>query len=187
MPHQLVRALEAGCLDADDEVFRSAHFLQCRTHEVTDLLVGQLCPWVWRDDNRIAAFNGVNALNDGGRFGVGRGCQRTNNAERLRQHANISLRIFLDHANGLVVDNIEQGRASFTLYFEELTVVVTQLGLINRELRNLLGDPGARYRPDHGSDQRIDLLLRVVLYLLLRRSGTRNQLRDIRLGVATIL
>ena len=44
-----------------------------------------------------------------------------------------------------------------------------------------------RHGPHHRSDQRIDLLLRIVLDLLLSGARSRNQIRDKCLGVTIIL
>ena len=71
LAHEFVSGFEARRFDTDHQVLRCAHFLQRGAHQVTDLFIGQLGPRVGRDDDRVAAFDGVNAFDHGGGFRVG--------------------------------------------------------------------------------------------------------------------
>ena len=42
LAHEFVGGLEAGRLDADDQILRCPHFFERCAHQVTDFLVGQL-------------------------------------------------------------------------------------------------------------------------------------------------
>ena len=124
-----------------DQIFRCAHFLERGAHQVTDFLVGQLGPQVGRNNDRVPAFDGVDALDNGGRFRVCRGRQRANHAQRLGEHTNITLGIFFNDPHGLVVNNVEQCRAGFALYLQKFAVVVAELGFIDGKLGNLFRHP----------------------------------------------
>ena len=167
LAHQFIGGLEARGFDADHQILGCAHFLQRGAHQVTDFFVGQLGSWVGRNNDRIPAFDGVNAFDNGGRFRVGRGRQCADYSQRLGEDANVALGIFLNDANGLVVNDVEEGGAGFALDLQEFAVVVAELGFIDSELGNLFCHTRPRHGPHHGSDQRIDLLLRIVLDLFL--------------------
>ncbi len=85
------------------------------------------------------------------------------------------------------MNDVEERCAGLALDLQELTVVVAELGLINGELGNLFRHTGSGHGPHHGPDQRIDLLLRIVLDLFLRGARSRNQIRDKCLGVIITL
>ena len=83
LPHQLVGLLERRRVDRDDEIGRRAHLDQRLAHLVADELVGELGARVRRDDDRVAALDRVDRLDDRRRLGVGRGRQRADHADRL--------------------------------------------------------------------------------------------------------
>ena len=187
LAHQFIRGLKAGCFDADHQILRCAHLLQRATHQVTDFFVGQLGPRVRCDNDRVAAFDSVNAFDHGSGFRVGRWRQRADHAQWLGENADIAFRIFLNDTDGLVMNDVQECRARLTLDLQEFTVVVAELGFINGELSNLFRHAGSGHGPHHCSDQRVDLLLRVVFDLFLRGARSRNQIRDKCLGVTIIL
>ena len=94
----------------------------------------------------------MNALDHGRRLRIGGGCEGANHTKWLRQYSDIAFWIFLNHANRLVINDIEQRRAGFALNFEKLAVVIAQLRLIDRKLCNVLGDTWSRNRPHHGAN-----------------------------------
>ena len=85
------------------------------------------------------------------------------------------------------MNDVEECRAGLALYLQEFAVVVAELGFINGELGNFFRHARPRHGPHHRPDQRIDLLLRIVLDLLLRGARARDQIRDKCLGVTIIL
>ena len=85
------------------------------------------------------------------------------------------------------MNDVEEGRAGLALDLQELAVIVAKLGLINGELGNFFRNARPRHGPHHRPDQRIDLLLRIVLDLLLSGARSRNQTCDKCLGVTVIL
>ena len=77
--------------------------------------------------------------------------------------------------------------AGFALDLQEFAVVVAELGFIDSELGNLFCHTRPRHGPHHGPDQRIDLLLRIVLDLFLSGARSRDQIGNKCLGVTNML
>ena len=169
LPHQLFGLVERRRLDRDDEVGRRAHLDQRLAHLVDDQLVGQLGARVRRDDDGVAALDRVDRLDHRRRLGVGRGRKRADHADRLGEHDDVPLRIFLDHADRLVVDDVHQGGAGLAEDLEIFAVIIAELGLLDGVAGDLLGGAGLGDRPDHRPDQLVDPLLRGMLDLGLRR------------------
>ncbi len=177
--HQLVGLVERRRVDADDEVGRRAHGDQRLAHLVADELVGELGARVRGDDDRVPALDRVDRLDHRRRLGVGGRRQRADHADRLGDDDDLALGIFLEHADRLVAQYVHQGGAGLAEDLEIFALVIAEPGLVDGEAGDLLGDAGARDRPDHGADQRVDLLLAVMLDLLLRRARPRDQAGDL--------
>ena len=67
----------------------------------------------------------MNAFDDWCRLRIGGGRERANDTEWLRQYSDIAFCIFLNDANRLVINDIEQCGAGFALNFKKLTVVIS--------------------------------------------------------------
>ncbi len=175
LAHQLVGLFHRRGVDADDEIGWGAELDERGTHQVADQLVGQLRARVRRDDDRVAALNGRNTLDHWGCFRVGRRRQCADHPHRLGNLDDVSDVIFLDHANRLVVDDVEQGRAGLAEDLEILAIIIAELGFIDRVLGDHFSNIFLGDSPDHAADQLIHLFLRIVGDLLLRSARARDE------------
>jgi hypothetical protein len=152
------------------QVRRRAHRHNGLAHIIANLLVGQFGARMRGDNDGIATLHGGDGLDHRCRFGIGGRRQRADHADRFSNLYDIAYRVFLDHADGFVADDIHQGCARFAVDLEVLALVISELGFFHRKTGNFLRAILASHGPDHGSYELIDLFLGVVFYLPLGRA-----------------
>ena len=126
------------------------------------------------NDDGVASLDRRDSLDHRCRLRIGGRRQGTNDTDRLGNLHNIAYRVFLDHTNRLVTDDIHQRGARFAMDLEVLALVVPQLGFFHREARDFFRAILAGHGPHHGGDQFVDLRLGVVFDLLLGSACPRH-------------
>jgi hypothetical protein len=102
----------------------------------------------------------------------------TDDADRLGDLDDVADRILLDHADRLVVNDVHQRGPCLAKNLEIFAFIIAELGFLDGVAGDHLGNVGLGHRPHHRADQCIDLGLRIVGDLGLRRPRAGHQSGD---------
>ena len=166
-----------------NEVLRQADLLQFRAH-VIDRAHGRLqAGGRGGDDDRVTPLDRHHRLVDRRSAGIGRGRDGANHADRLGVFDDAALLVFLDHADRFHPQQIAQSAEGLALLLDDLVGHVAELGVGDRQFRQLLGMLGIVQRPGERGDRLVGARLIGLRENGHGGAGAPHQLVDHRLGV----
>jgi len=164
------------------EILRNADLLQFGAH-VVDRARGRLQPGGRSGDNDgVAALDRHHRLVDRRRAWIGRGRNRADHAHRLGIFDDAALGILLDDADRFHAQQIAQGTEGLALLLDDLVGYVAELGVGDREFRQLLGVRRIVERPSQRGHRLVGARLIGIGEFSHGRARPPHQLVDDRLG-----
>ena len=133
---------------------------------------------MWREDDRVAAFDGEHANAGRRQLGVGRRHQGGNQSDRFGVLDDALLRQFLDHTDALLAQDVAQNAHHFEA-LANATLRVADAALLDAHVRETRERCLVGNRPRHGLAQTVDLRLRRVLEGRQSRPATAYEFVDV--------